>query len=461
MAEPKLKKIIIVDDKRETRTAIKEAMNELGTYEFFEAEDGEEALEKIKNERPDLVFLDVVLPKINGVDILQEIKAHGKMCPVIMMTAYTNIRLAVLAMKLGAYNFIPKPFSKEQIKAVAQNAMEKDTLVRELSELRENLTSRYHFENITAKSGKMQDVLASINKVKESNINVLILGETGSGKELVAKAIHFNGPRRDHPLVTLNCASIPENLLESELFGYERGAFTGAYERKIGKFEMADKSSIFLDEIGELPLAAQAKVLRLIENKEFMRVGGSETIKADVRIISATHQDLIYKVKDKTFREDLYYRLSVFPIRIPPLRDRKEDLPYLISEFMEIYSKKSNKMVNKISPEAMDLFMHYHWPGNVRELENMIARAVILAPDDTITPDSFDSTSRVALEIGITPGQMPPPFSSEPLPLNEAERNIVLEALKDNLGDVGRAAKQLQISKSTLYRKIKEYRIGT
>lgn len=454
-----LKRILIIDDKHETREAIKDALKAAGKFKFLESEDGIDGLGKIREEKPDLTFLDVVLPRLNGVDILQEIKGRTGMGPIVVITAHPNLRLAVLAMKLGAYNFIPKPFSPEQIQAIAINALEKEDLVKEISDLRDNLVDKYHFGTITSKSGKMQEVLAAIDKVKDTELTVLILGETGSGKELVAKAIHFNGPRRNKPLITINCAAIPDNLLESELFGHERGSFTGALERKIGKFELAEKSSIFLDEIGDLPLSAQAKVLRLIENKEFMRVGGTEVIKADVRIISATHQDLYYKVKDKSFREDLYYRLSTFPIIIPPLRQRQDDLPFLISEFLELYSKKNNKNVSKVSTQVMELFKRYPWPGNVRELENIIARAVILAPDDTISVESLDQTSRAHLEAITEIKTTPLAYEDAHHSMNDIEKVVIEKALREAHGDVIEAARELKVSKSTLYRKIKKYNL--
>jgi two-component system response regulator AtoC len=454
-----LKRILIIDDKHETREAIKEALKEAGKFKFLESEDGIDGLSKIRKEKPELTFLDVVLPRLNGVDILQEIKGTQDLGPIVIITAHPNLRLAVLAMKLGAYNFIPKPFAPEQIKAIAINALEKEDLVKEIAELRDNLVDKYHFGTITAKSGKMQQVLAAIDKVKDAELTILILGETGSGKELVAKAIHFNSPRRNRPLITINCAAIPDTLLESELFGHERGAFTGALERKIGKFELAEGSSIFLDEIGDLPLSAQAKVLRLIENKEFMRVGGTEVIKADVRIISATHQDLYNKVNDKSFREDLYYRLSTFPVVIPPLRERQDDLPFLISEFLELHSEKNNKNVSKVSNEVIELFRHYPWPGNVRELENVIARAVILAPDDTITLETLDPTSRAQFEASIEIKTRNLAYPGGHHTMDDIEKVVIEKALHDADGDVIEAAKELKISKSTLYRKINKYDI--
>ncbi|MDZ7347050.1 MAG: sigma-54 dependent transcriptional regulator, partial [candidate division KSB1 bacterium] len=378
--------ILIVDDDKNICKMIEASLRKERKYEVSTALSGEACLKLIKEDLPDLVLLDIQMPGIDGIETLKRIKEEEPRLPVIMMTAHGTIERAVNSMKLGAYDFLTKPFARERLLVTVQNALLNSSLQKEVSELRSELKNKYGFHNIIGQSGIMQDVFRAVEKVVNSNVTVLIQGESGTGKELIARAIHFHSKTRaNKPFVAVNCSALPESLLESELFGHEKGSFTGASGRRIGKFEQADGGTIFLDEIGLMTPATQSKILRILQEREFERVGGNELIKVNVRVISATNKDLEEEMKAGNFREDLYYRISVFPIKLPPLRERKEDIPLLAAHFLKKFNEQEGKHIEGISPDALELLMAYNWPGNVRELENAMERAVVLANGDEIT----------------------------------------------------------------------------
>ena len=345
----------------------------------------------IDNDLFDLVLLDIRMPKLDGISALKKIKTIAPETIVIMITAYASAETAIKAMKEGAYDYITKPFRVEEIKLIISHALEKKTLQKENFLLKQVVRDRYHFGNIIGQSPKMEALYDLLEKVSPTKTNILVTGESGTGKELVAKAIHYNSPRKEKPFVTLNCGAIPESLIESELFGHMKGAFTDAIAMKKGLFEVADEGTIFLDEISDLPLLMQVKLLRVLQDKEFKRVGGTEDIRVDIRIISATNKDLEEAVKEKLFREDLFYRLNVIQLKLAPLRERKEDIPLLANHFLKKYSEELNKNIIKISPEVLQILLHYDYPGNVRELQNIIERAVALESDQELTAHHLGS----------------------------------------------------------------------
>ncbi len=444
------KKVLVVEDEENMRFVIVEALKKKGC-DVEEAASAEEALGKIEGYRPDLVITDIRLPGMSGLEAMARIKEIDSLLPVIVITAFGSKEVAWEAIKMGAYDFFTKPFKLAEMEVVVDRALEKRRLLIELRELKESLEARYRFENITAQSGKMQEVLKLITRVAGTDATVLIVGESGTGKELVAEAIHQHSRRKDGPLIKLNCAAIPEGLLESELFGHEKGAFTGAIGKKMGRFELADQGTIFLDEIGDMGPSSQAKVLRVLQERTFDRVGGTSTIHVNVRVIAATNKDLFQEVREKRFREDLYFRLNAFPIVLPPLRERKEDISLLTEQFLEKSGKRTGIEVPGISNEALDYLRRYDWPGNVRELENCIERAVIMAGGSLITPAHLPPyllSSKVPRDL---------------LPLDETiakvEKEIILEALQKSGGVQSRAAKILGISERSLWHRVKKYRI--
>jgi len=442
---------MVVEDEENMRFVIAEALKKKGC-DVEEAASAEEALAKIESYGPDLVIMDIRLPRMSGLEAMDRVKEIDPLLPVIVITAFGSKEVAWEAIKMGAYDFFTKPFKLAEMEVVVDRALERRRLLVELRELKESLEARYRFENIIAQSGRMQEVLKLINKVAGTNVTVLIVGESGTGKELVAEAIHHHSLRRDGPLIKLNCAAIPPGLLESELFGHEKGAFTGAVGKKVGKFELAHQGTIFLDEIGDMDPSSQAKVLRVIQEKTIERVGGTHIIHVDVRIIAATNKNLSQEVREKRFREDLYFRLNIFPIVLPPLRDRKEDIPLLAEHFLKKSRERTGVEVKGISPEAMDFLRKYEWPGNVRELENCIERATILAEGGLITSAHL------------------PPFllyseaSPDLSPLDESlakiERELIMEALQKSAGVQSRAAKILGISERSLWHRVKKHQIN-
>jgi len=448
--------------------------------QILQAKNGEECLELL-SQKPDVILLDVMMPDLEGHIVLKEIKRRNEQLPVIMLTADRTVEKAVEAMKLGAYDYLLKPISEDKLRILIQNALEKYALTQELHRLKTQLQEKHVFNNIVRSSAKMKEIIAQIESVLDTDVSILIHGESGTGKELVAKAIHYNSHRRNGPFVDINCAAIPDTLLESELFGHEKGAFTGATEKRQGKFEQADGGTLFLDEVGEMSLVTQAKILRVIQEKSFDPVGGRRRVQVDVRIIAATNKDLEAEVKAKNFREDLYYRIAVFPIYLPPLRERREDIPLLIFHFLSKYAQEFGKKISSVSPKAMDALMAHPWKGNIRELENVIQRALILSRNSDrleleVLPRDIQElvpgSSRSAASEEDAAILVPPPSSHqeaplaelEPdriLPFDEVEKRVLQHALKLTKGNVSQAAKELGIGRTTLYRKLEKYQLIT
>lgn len=439
--------VLVVDDEEGIRESLSGIFQDEGC-EVLTSGSGEEAIEIVKEQNPGLIFLDIWLPGIDGIQTLEEIKALRPDLPVIMISGHGNIELAVKATKIGAYDFLEKPLSLDRVLLVAKRAIEKQSLEIENKALKQNLTKKY---KLVGSSQEIALLKEQIEKAAQSNSRVLIMGESGSGKELVARLLHENSKRAGEPFVEVNCAAIPQELIESELFGHEKGSFTGAFERKRGKFELADGGTLFLDEVGDMSLSAQSKVLRIIETQEFQRVGGSRNIKVDVRIITATNKDLKEEAKKGTFREDLLYRLNVIPIVVPPLRERKEDIPELIEYFLEYFASEYGEKPKKISPEAFKILQAYEWPCNIREVRNVIERLVIMTPSETIS----------AKNLVLTEPEKEDYFLHKTL--REArdafERAFIVKKLEDNNWNISRTAEAMQIERSHLHKKIKAYNI--
>src|SRR5258705_7065876 len=387
------RKVLIVDDEPGVRESLRMVLKE--QYDSVMATSGEEALEMLTEVRPDLVLLDVLMPGIDGLVVLERIKEQDQRVPVLMLTATKTVKTAVTAMKLGAFDYVTKPFDVEELLIIVERATRDAARDAELESLRWEVGRRYSPDNIIGNSTRMQKIFRTIGMVAPLKTTVLVTGESGTGKELIAKALHFQSPRADKPLVTLNCAAIPENLLESELFGHERGSFTDAIQKKLGQFELADQGTIFLDEIGELAPSLQAKLLRVIEQGEVMRVGGKATLHVDVRIIAATNRDLDKAMREGAFRPDLFYRLNVVSMHLPPLRERPEDLPLLIKHFVTSKSQQIGIPEKRISAEAVDAMLRYPWPGNVREIENVIERILVLSDHDPVELDDMPEQVRI------------------------------------------------------------------
>jgi len=445
--------ILIVEDEPKMLRLLDLNLSEEG-YSVKTAQDAEAGLDLLRKDRIDLVITDLKLPGMNGLEFLQAVKRHDARIPVIVMTAYGTVETAVEAMKAGASDYVLKPFSLEEIKLIVGKELDVNRLREENRSLREALGQRYEFKNIIAHSAKMQEVLGTVDRVAPTNSTVLLGGESGVGKDLIARAIHQHSRRASGPFVKINCTAIPENLLESELFGYEKGAFTGAVNSKPGKFELADKGTIFLDEIGDVPGTIQVKLLRVLQDREFERLGGTKTLKVDVRVVAATNQDLRAALEEGTFREDLYYRLNVVPISIPPLRDRKEDIPYLVDHFVERFARDSGKPIRGITPAAQQLLMEFHWPGNVREVENIIERAVALSVGDTLDVADIrldlspmkSGGAEAAPSALSAAGTFPPPGVT----LEKFEDEIIQEAVRRANGNKSQAARLLGLSRNAL-----------
>jgi two-component system nitrogen regulation response regulator GlnG len=385
-----LNKIIVADDEESMRWVLSKALKRKG-FSVDLAKDGDEALNLIKTNSYDLAILDIKMPGLSGLDLLGRVKELKSDLLVVIMTAEASMKNAIEAMKRGAYDYITKPFDLDVIDAIIEKIDKAREMSSQVSLLKEELKDRYQLKNHNRNSPAMREVYKTIGKVAPSDVTILIQGESGTGKELIARAIHFNSKRLGKPFIALNCAAIPKELLESELFGFEKGAFTGAFERKLGKFEQANGGTIFLDEIGDMPLDLQAKILRVLQEKEITRTGGNQSIAVDTRIVAATNQDLEERVRQKAFREDLYYRLNVVPIQLVPLRERKEDIPLLFDYFLKSSCAEMETPAKQCSDDALRLLMQYPWPGNVRELENTIKRAVILSSDPLLTAADFSS----------------------------------------------------------------------
>ncbi|MBM4349883.1 MAG: sigma-54-dependent Fis family transcriptional regulator [Deltaproteobacteria bacterium] len=451
-------KILVIDDEPILRESLDVALKTLG-YDVLVSGTGEEGLELFRKESPDLILLDHWLPGINGDEVLQKIKEQEPEIPVIIMTAQGSIELAVSSMKMGAFDFLVKPFELDQVEDLIKKGLDRVRLRKEVEWLRAQYQEKFRSGGIIGMSQEMKEVLALAEKVAQgSETTVLIEGETGTGKELLAEYIHFLSPRSSFPFMPINCGAIPKDLFESELFGYEKGAFTGALDKgKIGKVESAEKGTLFLDEVGELPPPAQVKVLRVLEEKEYFKVGGVEKKKADVRIIAATNKDLESEIKEGRFRDDLYFRLNVVRLTIPPLRDRKEDILPLFIFFLQRFNEQFKKRFLRISGEAEEQIHSYPWPGNVRELRNAVERIVLLEKGETILSEHFSFLSEKGkYEQTVS---FKPLIPSQGIILDEVEKSFIVEALRLKKGNKIQAAKLLGISRSALIYRMEKYRI--
>lgn len=433
--------LLIVDDERKMAVVLETAFQQAG-YEVTIAGSGEDALAKFRENPVPLVITDLKMPDISGIDVLEAIKKLSPDTEIILMTAYATAQTAVEAMKKGAYDYVIKPFSLEELKLKAERVFEKRMLQIKNQNLEAELKDKYSIENMVGSSGAMQQVYKMIEKVAPSDATVLILGESGTGKELAARAIHNLSPRREHPFIAVNCAAFPENLLESEIFGYEKGAFTGADRRKLGHFELAGEGTIFLDEIGEISPAIQVKLLRVLQNRLFTRLGGTEPIALKARVMTATNRVLEDMIKDGTFREDLYYRINVFPITMPVLKRRAEDIPDLVAHFLEKFNAGAS-----IEPAVLEKLRTYSWPGNVRELENIIERALIMAGNCTIAVDDLPPYLQGHIPTQISFFDIP----EEGINLEEVEKKLLYKAIEKAGGNKSRAAKLLGITRRKLY----------
>lgn len=443
--------ILLVDDEEGIRQSLRGILTDEG-FEVISAKDGDEALVMVAEELPDLILLDIWLPDIDGIEVLRRIKNDYPYLQVVMISGHGTIETAVKAIKLGAYDFIEKPLSLENTLLTINNALNFYRLAEENRLLRQRTQSYY---GPTGKSEAITKLKGQIEMVAPTNAWVLITGENGTGKELVAHAIHQKSQRADKPFVEVNCAAIPDELIESELFGHEKGSFTGAYSKKRGKFDLANEGTLFLDEIGDMSLRTQAKILRILQEQKFERVGGTKTISVDVRVIAASNKNLEEEIGKGTFREDLYYRLNVIPIEVPPLRERLEDIPMIVDEFLEHFCYGSGSGKKEMSPDALELFKSYDWPGNVRELKNMVERLVILTPGKLITAEDIPDSLKKKLKL----------YSQSPLfqvdSLKEArsyfEREFILRKLAENNGNISQTAEAIGIERSHLHKKIKAY----
>ncbi len=452
--------ILVVDDSPDIRFTMSEVLRAKG-FSVESASDGQEAIDILDNRFFDIVLTDLSMPRKTGMDVLRYVTQHSPETICIIITGFGSIQGAVEALKMGAYDYLCKPIKPDEVTILIDKALELRNLKRENKSLKKELKTRYGFENIVGSSKAMQEVFSLVEKVADTDSTVLITGESGTGKELIAHAIHYASDRKDGPFIPVNCAAIPEELLESELFGHEKGAFTHAIKTRIGRFELANKGTIFLDEIGEMSPSLQVKLLRVLQERKFERVGGVKTISVDIRVVSATNQDLEIAVKEGRFREDLFYRLNVIPIHVPPLRERRSDIPLLAKHFLKKYCSGKKRCVEGITDEALDILTRYDWPGNVRELENIMERMVILANGKMITKD--DLPYQILEKAGGVPGQAIPSdleFPEDGLSLSQAvselEKRLILKALERTGGVKNRAAKLLKMNRTTLIEKMKK-----
>jgi two-component system response regulator HydG len=448
--------ILVVDDEESHRIMLRAILSADG-YAVMEAADGTAAIRAVEKGAFDIILMDVRMTLMDGIEALTEIRKISPFVPVLIMTAYASVKTAVEALKAGAFDYLTKPLDIEELKLLIEKALGYYHLRMENLVLKERLGDRFNFSRIIARSPKMKSLLDTLAMVAPSDATVLVMGESGTGKEVVANAIHHNSPRAEQPFIKVSCAALPETLLESELFGHEKGAFTGAVFRREGRFELAHRGSIFLDEVGEMSLAIQTKLLRVLQEKEFEPVGSTRTIKVDIRVITATNRDLKKEVKEGRFREDLYYRMNVVPIVLPALRDRKEDIPPLAEHFLAIFRKKNRKPLMRISGKALDLLVRYDWPGNIRELENCIERAVIMVRTEMIVPADLPRQIQMLSGEGKKDGLDIPCGVS----LEEMEKALIVKTLAKTSGNRTRASEILGINRRTLQNKLREYGLNS
>ena len=439
-------KILVVDDDMIVRDSMGNWLKEEG-YQVDTSDNGHDALEKIKTDTYDMAVVDIKMPGMDGIELLKLSKEIYPDLPILVMTAFASVDTAVQAMKDGAFDYIVKPFDPESVSQVIERAIRYKMLEKENILLKKELEKKYGFDEIIGKSKKMEEIFELIKTVADSEAVVMIRGESGTGKELIARAIHANSKRKYGPLVTLSCGALPETLLESELFGYEKGAFTGAEHSRKGRLEMASGGTLFLDEIGDISPKTQVALLRVLQEKYIYRLGSTKSIKVDIRIISATHRNLEEDAREGKFREDLYYRLNVVTINVPPLRERREDIPLLANHFLHKFTMANSKKINGISGEAMEVLIGYHWPGNIRELENVIERAVVVSKTDEIIPNDLTEVVQKGLK------------ASTPRTLDESEKSHISRILENNDWNISKSAAELSIDRTTLYNKIKKYKI--
>ncbi|MFQ5989582.1 MAG: sigma-54-dependent transcriptional regulator [Candidatus Methylomirabilales bacterium] len=454
-------RILVIDDEEDMLENCSRILDRLGYEPLFES-DGEKGVARFEQEHPVITLTDLRMPGMDGLQVLRTIRRLDPEALVVLFTAFATVETAVEAVKEGAFDYIPKPFTADQLQLVIDRALTQRRLLEENRRLREQLTETYRFENIVGRSRPMMQVYDLIKKVAASEANILIVGESGTGKELIARCIHANSSRAPRAFVPVDCASLPEHLLESELFGHEKGAFTGAVATRRGLFEEANGGTSFLDEVGDIPLPLQAKLLRVLQERQVRRVGGNRFIDVDVRVVSATHQNLAEMVQEARFREDLYYRLNVIPLPLPPLRERPGDIPLLAYHFLRKYAAQSGKEVKGITPESLELLEAYPWPGNVRELQNVMERAVVLAEGELVTPAELPANLRL-------PQKVPAAMVADHLSLKKAkrqwveafEREYLIALLKKHQGNISQAAKTAGVDRKTIHRLIKRYRIAS
>ena len=450
--------ILVVDDDTAHRTMLRTLMGGWG-YAIDEADDGATAIDKVKDQSYDLVLMDVRMVKISGLEALEQIKSYNPAIPIIIMTAFSSVEAAVDALKKGAHDYLTKPLDFDKLRITIERSMEHTRLKEENRLLKESLGQHFDRRNIIGQSPAMTSLLETVAQVAPSEATVLITGDSGTGKELIAGAIHFNSHRKDGPFIKLNCAAITETLLESELFGHEKGAFTGAERRKEGRFFQAHGGSLFLDEVSEMSLTMQVKLLRVLQEREFTRVGGENTIQVDVRMMAATNKNLPELIGNGQFREDLFYRLNVVGLEIPPLKQRREDIPLLAQHFLEAFAARNQKQIKGYTPQAMDLLIRYAWPGNVRELMNAIERAVVLSQADFLSEQDFT----IIRTTGVDPDASGPDNVNAAIamdgatPLEEVEKSTILNTLEASGGNKSEAARRLGITRKTLHKKLKAY----
>ncbi|HUS57912.1 MAG TPA: sigma-54 dependent transcriptional regulator [Planctomycetota bacterium] len=441
--------VLIIDDEKNLAETYAEALERVGC-ECIVATNGDDGLEEINKQKIDLVLTDLVMHPVDGMDVLRAARKTSPETEVIVITGHGTVKNAVQAMQQGAFNYLLKPIDIEELRAISKEALEKVRLKHDNIELRRQLDARFSYEGIIGNNARVVKIVDTLKHIAPTNATVLIYGESGTGKELVARAIHTNSPRKHHPFVALNCAALSEGILESELFGHEKGSFTGADSMRKGRFEYANHGTLFLDEVGDLPASTQVKLLRVIEQREILRVGSNASIKVDVRLVAATNRNLEEMVDERKFRQDLYFRLKVVTVTLPPLRERREDIPLLIDAFVQEFAKTHSRKISRMTPKARDILLHQDWPGNVRQLKNCIESMVVVSTDDVLDVDD--------LPYDLAPVSPAPPAPlAAGITIEEAERRLIAGTLESTKGNRAEASRLLGIGERTLYRKIKEY----